>query len=156
MSKNKMRYTLGKYLRKNKIRYTDSSNKLERLRKKAALAAVQTQRVMDRDRWSYERRAIAKINSIRLRLFPELHKLHNAIGYSVNVKPAVLSDAAMFNWYISDREIYLEYWGITDTLDLLHYRAKTEPKAALYLNLLRDIERGVTCGELPEYIYKVR
>ena len=139
-------------MRKNKIRYTALSNRLERLRKKAARAAVQVQRVLDRDRWSYERKMIARINSIRLRLFPKLHK---GITYRIYVQSSILSNAVGFNWYILDRETDLEYYGRTGFRDLLHDRAKTERNAALYLNFVLDLENEVTCGELPDYIYNI-
>ena len=149
MRKNKIRYTL----RKKKNPYTALSNRLERLRKKAARAAVQTQRVLDRDKWSYERKLIARINGIRLRLFPRSNK---GVGYYyLYVQSSILSNAAGFNWYIRNRETDLEYYGITGLRDLLHDRAKTERNAALYLNFVLDLENEVTCGELPDYIYNI-
>ena len=152
MRNNKIRYTLSKY----KSRHTALYNRLERARKKAALAAAEFQRILDRDKWSYERKMIARINGIRLRLFPELH---NRVGYYFHVQPAILSDAAGFNRYIRDRETDIEYdnsWAVGDLLDLLHYRAKTEPKVAKYLSLLRDLENAVRCRQLPYAIYKIR
>ena len=152
--RNKIRYTLGKY--KNKIRYTALSKQHERLRKKAALAAVETQRLMDRDKWSYERKLIARIDGIRLRLFPESH---NGIKYCVYVRSAVLSDATWFNWYIDDREMCLDCdnsWAVGDLLDLLYYRAKTEPKVAKYINLLLNLENEAPFWQLPHYIYRIR
>ena len=148
MRNNKIRYTL----RKKKNQYTILSNRLERLRKKAARASVQFQRVLDRDRWSYERKVIARINGIKLRLFPRSNK---GTGYYLYVQSSVLSNAAGFNWYIRDRETDLEYYGITGLRDLLHDRAKTERNAALYLKFLQELKNEVTCGELPDYIYNI-